>query len=156
MHLLTFKYLIMPDVKITLNVQASTLWNIPNPTQAQIDGCCSLTDDNNGNSPNGTLEDFTSQVNLNKNVKWSGTTGDSGYTIAIDSIVYENEGDDVNIFNSITIGGSGGRSGNVNANVLNESSLVGLHDDYTINFSIYDTPTDCKSFSIDPKLQVNP
>mgnify|MGYP006177475893 CR=1 FL=1 len=51
MHLLTFKYLIMPDVKITLNVQASTLWNIPNPTQAQIDGCCSLTDDNNGNSP---------------------------------------------------------------------------------------------------------
>ncbi|MEK8179981.1 hypothetical protein WMW71_06465 [Flavobacterium buctense] len=146
----------MPDVKITLNVSANTLWNLTNPSQAQIDGCCSLSDDNNGNSPNGTIEDFTSQVNLNKNVKWVGVTADSGYTVAIDSISYENEGDDVNIFSSGTITGSGGRSGNVNANVNNDGNLVNQHEDYTINFSIYDTPTEFKSFSIDPKLQVNP
>ena len=146
----------MPDVKITLNVQANALWNMTNPTQAQIDSCCSLSDDNNGNSPNGTLEDFTSQVNVNKNVKWVGATNDRGYTVAINSISYEAEGDDVNIFANDTIYGSGGRSGNVNANVKNDNSLVGLHDDYLISFSIYDTPTDSKTFTIDPKLQVNP
>lgn len=145
----------MPNVTITLNVQANTLWNIPNPTQAQIDGCCSLSDDNNGNSPNGTIEDFTSQVNVNQNVRWVGVSADNGYTVAINSISYENDGTDVDIFNNPIIGGSGGRSGNVNANVQNNNSLVGLHDDYTISFSIYDTPTNSKTYPIDPKLQVN-
>lgn len=146
----------MPNVAITLNVQANTLWNIVNPTQAQINACCSISDDNNGNSPNGTLEDFTSQVNLTNNVRWVGVTNDQGYTVAIDSISYELKGDDVNIFDNDPIMGSGGRSGNVNANVKNDNTLIGKHDDYLIRFSIYDSPSDFKSFSIDPKLQVNP
>jgi uncharacterized protein YraI len=146
----------MPNVVITLNVQANTLWNIQNPTQAQIDSCCSLTDDNNGNSPNGTIEDFTSQVNLAKNVRWVGVSNDNNYTVAIDSITYEADGSDVNAFDTTIVAGSGGRSGNVNANVRNDNGLVNQHDDYLIRFSIYDTPTNFKSYPIDPKLHINP
>lgn len=146
----------MANLQITLNVQAANLYGLVNPTQAQIDSYCSITDDNNGNSPNGKIEDFTSIVHINDNVKWFGATNDQGYTVAIDSISYELEDDDVNIFDYDTILGSGGRSGNVNANVKNDNTLIGRHDDYLIRFSIYDSPSEFKSFSIDPKLQVNP
>jgi hypothetical protein len=146
----------MANVVITLNVQARNLWNMANPTPPQIDSCCSISDNNLGSSPNGTIEDFTSPVNLGSNVRWVGVTGDFGYTVAIDSVSYEAEGDDVNIFDFDTIHGSGGRSGNVNAIVKNDQALLFRHDDYLIRFSIYDTPTDKKSFAIDPKLQVNP
>jgi len=146
----------MPNVVITLNVQANTLWNLTSPTPAQVDSCCSLSDDNNGNSPNGTIEDFTSQVYLAKNVRWVGVSDDNNFTVAIDSITYEAEGDDVNAFDTTIVTGSGGRSGNVNANVRNDSTLVNHLDDYLISFSIYDSPSNFKSFSIDPKLAINP
>lgn len=142
-------------VVITLNVQASRLYGIQNPTQADVDNCCSLNDDNNGNSPNGTIENFTSIVYINNNVKWNGASNDQGYTVAITSIVYEPDSTDVNFFDWQTLNGSGGRSGNVNANVRNDNNLLNQHDVYTINFRVYSSGTDFKSYSIDPKLAIN-
>ncbi|MNE12953.1 hypothetical protein D3C80_1057760 [compost metagenome] len=143
-------------VEITLNVQASSLYGMSNPSQSDIDGKCSLSDDNSGSSPNGTLEDFLSNVYINQDVKWKGLTVDQGYSVAIDSIVYERQSNDVNFFDTTTIGGTGGRSGNVTAKVKNDSSLANQIDQYTINFSVYDDGNSSKSFSIDPKLAANP
>lgn len=143
-------------VEITLNVQASSLYGMSNPSQSDIDGKCSLSDDNSGSSPNGTLEDFLSNVYINQDVKWKGLTVDQGYSVAIDSIVYERQSNDVNFFDTTTIGGTGGRSGNVTAKVKNDSGLVNQIDQYTINFSVYDDGNSSKSFSIDPKLAANP
>jgi len=141
-------------VVITLTVQAETLYNKVNPTQAEIDACCSLSDNNGGTgSP---IEEFTSPVFINNNVRWVGATSDQGWTIAIDSIVYEPDTTDVDFFDSTTISGSGGRSGNVNANVKNDPALIGNHDQYKINFSVYKSPNEHKPFPIDPKLRVNP
>ena len=140
-------------VTITLSVNASILYALASPTQAQIDNESSLSDDNAGNSPNQQIENFTSNVYVNNDVKWQGETVDSGYSVAITSIVYEATGTDVNFFDSTTIDGTGGRTGNVTAKVKNDSGLVNKLDVYTINFRVYASGNNYKSFSIDPKLQ---
>ena len=90
---------------------------------------------------------------INNNVKWQGTTDTpprDGYTVAINSIVYEpdsNDPTDVNFFD--TLASSGGRSANVNGNVRNDEVLRGKHDVYTINFSVYNSGN---NFNYDPKV----
>ncbi|MFV8323497.1 hypothetical protein [Flavobacterium sp. LS2R12] len=143
-------------VVITLTVQAATLYGMNDPSQPQIDSCCRLSDDNSGRSQNGTLEDFKSYVFINNNVKWVGVSRDSGYSVAIDSIDYESKSNDVNFFDNATIYGSGGRSGNASANVKNDPNLINQLDIYNINFSVYDSGNLFKTFSIDPKLAINP
>lgn len=142
------------SVVITLTVQASTLFNLLNPTPIQIGACCSLSDDNGGSgSP---IENFTSTVFIDKNVKWKGETPDKGFSVAIDSIAYDSKGKDVDFFDVSIIPGSGGRSGNANANVKKDDSLKGKLDVYTLNFKVYDSGNNFKSFPIDPKLAINP
>lgn len=143
-------------VVITLTVQAATLYEMNAPSQSQVDNCCTLSDDNSGRSQNGTLEDFKSYVFINNNVRWVGVSRDSGYSVAIDSIDYESKSNDVNFFDNPTIYGSGGRSGNASANVKNDPNLVNQLDIYNINFSVYDSGNLFKTFSIDPKLAINP
>ena len=143
-------------VVITLTVQAATLYGMNDPSQPQIDSCCRLSDDYSGRSQNGTLEDFKSYVFINNNVKWVGVSRDSGYSVAIDSIDYESKSNDVNFFDNATIYGSGGRSGNASANVKNDPNLINQLDIYNINFSVYDSGNLFKTFSIDPKLAINP
>lgn len=144
-------------VVITLTVQANSLYGMYQPTQSEVDSKCSITDDNSGSSPNGgTIENFLSNVYINQNVKWLGITNDQGFTVSIDSIVYELKSNDVNFFNSGTIYGSGGKSGNANANIKNNPELDKKLDIYTINFSIYNNTGLSKSFHIDPKLAANP
>jgi len=152
----------MPQpVVITLNVtNAETLFNLVDPTQEQIDALCTISDNNSGSSSDNKIEDFTSTVYINNNVRWQGTTDTpprDGYTVAINSIVYEtdpNDPTDVNFFDTLT--SSGGRSANVNGNVRNDNALSGKHDVYKIVFSVYNSGTNFKLFSIDPKLKVNP
>lgn len=143
-------------VVITLTVEAAKLYGMINPKQVDIDSCCLLSDNNSGYSPDKTLENFTSFVFLNELVSWDGLTKDSGYTISIDSIVYKPKPDSVNFFDSTTIKGSGGSSGIVKAKVKDDKSLIGKTYIYSINFSVYKSNNDFKSFSIDPKLQINP
>ncbi len=142
-------------VVITLNVQASRLNGIQNPTQSDVDNCCSITDNNGGSSSNGTLGNYTTPVFINFNVMWIGATADQGYSVAITSIVYDPDSTDVDFFDWQTLNGSGGRSGNVNANVRNDNNLRNQHDVYTIYFRVYSSGTDYKTYSIDPKLAIN-
>lgn len=143
-------------VVITLTVQAATLYGLNAPSQSQVDNCCTLSDNNSGSSQNGTLEDFKSYVFINNNVRWVGVSEDSGFSVAIDSIVYKSKSNNVNFFDNATIYGSGGRSGNASANVKNDPNLVNQLDIYNINFSVYDSGNLFKSFNIDPKLAINP
>ncbi|MFV8270265.1 hypothetical protein ACNQGP_10075 [Flavobacterium sp. GT2N3] len=143
-------------VVITLTVQTATLYGMSAPSQSQVDSCCTLSDDNSGSSSNGTLEDFKSNVFINNNVRWVGFSSDAGYSVAIDSLVYESKSNDVNFFDNATINGTGGRSGNASANVKNDPNLINELDIYTINFSVYNSGNLHKSFSIDPKLAINP
>lgn len=143
-------------VEIVLTVQASSLYTMNNPSPTDIDLKCSLSDDNSGSSSNGTLMDFLSQVYTNQDVKWEGLTNDQGYSVAIDNIVFEPEPNDVNFFDTLTIHGTGGRSGNATAKVKNDSNLIHKRDKYTLNFSVYTDGNSFKSFQIDPKLAANP
>jgi hypothetical protein len=150
-------------VNIELKVaDASSLYAAVNPSQTTVDSACQLTDDNSGSSSDGSVKDFESNVYINQDVKWTGTTDSQGYSVAIDSIVYEptkpsdpSASTDVDFFDSATINGTGGRSGNVTAKVKDDSNLDGKLDVYTINFSIYASGNNSKSFSIDPKLKAN-
>ena len=144
------------SVVITLTVKTASLYGMSAPSQSQVNSCCTLSDDNLGSSSNGTLEDFKSKVFINNNVRWVGVSSDSGYSVAIDSLVYESKSNDVNFFENATINGTGGRSGNASANVKNDPNLVNELDIYTINFSVYNFGNLYKSFSIDPKLAINP
>jgi hypothetical protein len=144
------------SVVITLTVKTASLYGMSAPSQSQVNSCCTLSDDNLGSSSNGTLEDFKSKVFINNNVRWIGVSSDSGYSVAIDSLVYESKSNDVNFFENATINGTGGRSGNASANVKNDPNLVNELDIYTINFSVYNFGNLYKSFSIDPKLAINP
>ena len=143
-------------VVITLTVQTANLYGMNAPSKNQVDSCCALSDDNSGKSSNGTLEDFKSFVFIDYNVRWVAVSNDRAYSVAIDSIVYKSEISDVNFFDNTTISGTGGRSGNASANVKNNTNLRGQLDIYTINFSVYDSGNSFKSFSIDPKLAINP
>lgn len=142
-------------IVITLSVQTKKLFDLLKPTQDQIDSLCVFSDNNNGKSPQGTVEDFTSTVFINNNVKWVGASDDKGFTVAIDSITFKPNSGVVNFFKSTTLNGNGGTSGNVNANVKNDESLIGKHSDYLIVFSVFESPSNVKSFSIDPKLLAN-
>ena len=157
-------------IKITLTVEAASLYGAnlsPNVPSTTIDNACTLKDDNPndpGSSPTGKIEDFTSQVYIDNNVTWVGEVKDKngvdkGYSVAIDSIVYEPKDDDKNFFSDTTINGSGGRSGNVIAKVNKDNSLIGKLDIYRINFSIYPPGSGNSNargpFPIDPKLQGN-
>ena len=144
------------SVVITLTVKTASLYGMSAPSQSQVNSCCTLSDDNLGSSSNGTLEDFKSKVFINNNVRWIGVSSDSGYSVAIDSLVYESKSNDVNFFENATINGTDGRSGNASANVKNDPNLVNELDIYTINFSVYNFGNLYKSFSIDPKLAINP
>ena len=143
-------------VVIALTVDASSLYAMNNPSQEDIDNACSLSDDNSGKSSNGTLKDFLSNVYLNQDVRWIGVTNDKDYSIAVDSIFNEPESPNMDFFDTTTIYGTGGRSGNVTAKVKNDSNLVHKLDKYTINFSVYANGDSSKSFHIDPKLAANP
>ncbi|PWA09164.1 hypothetical protein [Flavobacterium laiguense] len=146
------------NVEIKLIVDASSLYAMKDPTQKEVENACKLEDNNNGNSPNGTIDDFTSQVYLDKEVKWKGKTKDNGYSIAIDCITYEPKTKDPNdedFFDETVINGSGGKNGEVNAKVKNNKKLIGKIDVYSINFSSHNHDSSSYSFHIDPKLLGN-
>jgi len=144
-------------ITITLTVNASALYNAdPQPTtQTELDTYCSLSDDNTvlrGGRipPNGTLNDYTTQVYSANTVSWVGVNnGDAGYRVLIDSIS-----------NNPTFFASDppGNSGRVTAAL--KDGINGLIDTYTIGFTI-DAPgsqelNPPKSYPLDPKLQGNP
>lgn len=152
-------------VIITLEVNASSLYPIEAPSSAEVEGNCSIYDNNKGSSQNGTVEDFISNVYLNKDVRWQGRLrdpngADEGYSVSIDAITYipeDNSKNEKNFFKSDTISGSGGRIGKVTAKVKDDKKLVNKTDVYRIYFRIHPRTQggQPKSYYIDPKLNGN-
>lgn len=156
-------------VIITLTVSAKSLADatVPPliPTSAVIDANCSIFDDKPGRPPyTGTREDFSSDVYIGNRVTWKGVTADhngvdSGYSIAIQSIVYEpkaGDPNDVSFFPSPLAGGNG-RSADATTLITDNAALDGKHDIYTVNFLIYapGNNTPFGPYPIDPKLRGN-
>ena len=150
-------------VKIQLNVEASRLFQMSNPTQQDIHDRCYLSDDNGGFSESGNIQDFLSNVYLTQEVEWEGVTDDAWYSIAIDKVVYDLDAsnDDFEMCfgndesDDFTIIGKGGASGNVVATVKDRESLIGKQNVYKIHFSVH-YKEESKSYLIDPKVEINP
>lgn len=139
-------------VVITLNIEASTLFKIDNPTPEQLDKYCSFTDNNNGKSPNGSNEEYTTEVYIGNSVQWLGFTKEADFKVEIESIAFKPERSDVNFFDTEIVKGS---KGTVTASVLNDDRLKGAMYSFLINFSIIHSSQKIKYFSIDPKLSIN-
>ncbi len=156
-------------VIITLTVSAKSLADatVPPliPTSTVIDANCSIFDDKPGRPPyTGPREDFTSDVYIGNRVTWRGVTADpngidSGYSIAIQSIVYEPKPDDPNDVSFFTspLTGQPGRTGDATTLITDDTALDGKHDIYTLNFFIYapGNNTPFGPYPIDPKLRGN-
>lgn len=150
-------------VIITLTVQAKSLSEATEPPIIIIDDYCSIFDDTPGRPPyTGTREDFTSDVYIGNRVTWRGVTADPngvdrGYSVAIQSIVYEPKADDPNdvSFFPSPLAGQPGRTGDATTLINNDAALDGKHDIYTINFLIYapGNNTPFGPYPIDPKLR---
>ena len=146
------------NVQIVLTVDAQRLYQISNPTQDQINDYANLSDDNDGFTENGKVQDFLSNVYLGKSIEWIGASTDPAYSIAIDRIVYDFDLNDPNdkcfLEDDITIAGSGGNKGKVIATVKDQIEMAKTLNVYKIEFSIYYN-NKSKSYLVDPKLISN-
>jgi hypothetical protein len=146
------------NVQIVLTVDANSLYHMSNPTQEEIDSVTALSDDNDGLSVNGKVQDFMSNVYLGHNVEWIGSTTDDGYSVAIDRIVYDFDLNDPNdkcfLEDDITIMGTGGCNSKVVATIKDQVEMAKTQNIYKIEFSIYYNNI-AKSYLIDPKLIAN-
>ena len=146
-------------VQIVLTVDANSLYQMSNPSQEEIDTMTTLSDDNDGVSENGKVQDFLSNVYLGHNVEWIGSTTDNGYSVAIDRIVYDFDLNDPNdkcfLEDDVTIAGTGGCHSKVVATIKDQIEMAKTLNIYKIEFSVhYDNVA--KSYLIDPKLVANP
>lgn len=146
------------NVQIVLTVDAQRLYQISNPTQEQINDYANLSDDNDGFTDNGKVQDFLSNVYLGKNVEWVGASTDPTYSIAIDRIVYDFDLNDPNdkcfLEDDVTIAGSGGCHSKVIATIKDQVEMAKTLNIYKIEFSVhYDNVS--KSYLVDPKLISN-
>lgn len=146
------------NVQIVLTVDANSLYQMSNPSQEEIDTVSTLSDDNDGVTENGKVQDFISNVYLGHNVEWIGSTTDSGYSVAIDRIVYDFDLNDPNdkcfLEDDITIMGTGGHNSKVVATVKDQVEMAKTQNVYKIEFSIH-YKNAAKSYLIDPKLIAN-
>ena len=142
------------DVLIILGVDAEKLYKIdPQPTD--LNTYCILFDNNGGSSPNGTLENFKSNVFKGKKVTWQGvpinTVDDADYSIEIESI------DSKGVNNKVLVNRQNikePKSKVTNARVKGSDMSRKPEETYTIKFSIT-KDGNTKIYTIDPKLGAN-
>nr|WP_315150767.1 hypothetical protein [uncultured Flavobacterium sp.] len=146
------------NVQIVLTVDAASLYQISNPSQEIINDLATLSDDNDGFTENGKVQDFLSNVYLGKNVEWVGASTDPAYSIAIDRIVYDFDLNDPNdkcfLEDDVTIPGSGGCHSKVTATIKDQLEMAKTKNIYKIEFSVYYNNSS-KSYLIDPKMIAN-
>jgi hypothetical protein len=146
------------NVQIVLTVDAAKLYHMKNYSQDDIDSYCTLTDDNDGQTNNGKVQDFLSNVYLSKSVEWVGASLNKDYDVAIDRIVYDfdlNDPSDIYFLeDDEKIYGTGGNHSKVVATVKDQQEIADTQNIYKINFSIY-YKTERKEFLVDPKLKAN-
>ena len=117
-----------------------------------INEYCVLEDEEHS-SKGWPLSHFTSEVFINKEVKWEGIAADHGYSVSIEKIEFQdNPACYKNFFNSSIIEEQGpGVEKEVAANVKNDPGLVHWLYNYFIYFRI-NGPKGDKDYVIDPKL----
>jgi hypothetical protein len=146
------------NVQIVLTVNASSLYQMSNPSQEEIDTMTTLSDDNDGVSDNGKVQDFLSNVYLGRSVEWIGSTTDTGYSIAIDRIVYDFDLNDpldkCFLEDDTTILGTGGCHSKVVATIKDQLDMAETLNIYKIEFSVHYNNI-AKKYLIDPKLISN-
>lgn len=146
------------NVQIVLTVDAHSLYQIPNPSQDDINDFANLSDDNDGCTDNGRVQDFLSNVYLGKNVEWIGASDHPDYSVGIDRIVYDFDLNDPNdkcfLEDDITIAGSGGSNSKVIATMKDQIEMAKTLNVYKIEFSLYYNNSR-KSYLVDPKLIAN-
>jgi hypothetical protein len=146
------------NVQIVLTVDASSLYQMTNPSQEEIDTMATLSDDNDGVSENGKVQDFLSNVYLGHNVEWIGSSTHNDYSVAIDRIVYDFDLNDPNdkcfLEDDVTIMGTGGCHSKVVATIKDQIEMAKTLNVYKIEFSIHYN-TESRSYLIDPKLLAN-
>jgi hypothetical protein len=153
--------------KITINLQIdcpdliSQLPNggvVPNPI-ANAD--LVFSDDNRGQRKNGSNNqiDFESFINPGNTVVWKASTksgNNSQYTVSIDSIQYDMGSGSGNIFDGAILTGN---NGSVTADVIWRAmppANDGDNETYTVNFIVTPKNGTPISYSVDPKLRIDP
>ncbi|MGB5369818.1 MAG: hypothetical protein WBN18_05265 [Flavobacteriaceae bacterium] len=138
-------------VKITLTVEAYSLFTNENPNVTMNGGILTLSDTNNGCAPGGRIENFQSDVYIGQEVIWDATCkypkdDDHEYLVKIERISRK-----LDFFEE----GFTAKDGIVRKRLSSNARLVGQIYEYAINFSVRDPKGECKYFEIDPKMKAN-
>lgn len=149
------------DQIILLAVKAKELFEAKaSGKNTDLNDYCVLQDLDH-NSKGRPLSHFTSEVYLNRNVKWEGSTADSNYYISIEKIKYESNKptNGAKFFEKDPILGQKGSNESKHVSALfSTPDLDNLLYVYTIHFTIYRGEIkleDFNNFEIDPKLCAN-
>ena len=133
----------MANVNVTLNVNTGSIVN-PN-----VDDYCTFGQGNGVSN-----ENYTTVANVGDTITWQGVSSSLPGTdvVNITSINYTGG---QNIFDQNVINGNNGTPEKAIATIV--SNTRGEEEEYTINFTVFNGSTRRNgSFSIDPKIQVNP
>ncbi|MES2812768.1 MAG: AidA/PixA family protein [Bacteroidota bacterium] len=133
----------MANVNVTLSVNTGSIVN-PN-----VDDFCTFGQGNGVSN-----ENYTTQASVGDTISWQGVSSSSPATDVV-NITSINYSGGQNIFDQNVINGNNGNPEKVIATVA--SNTQNEEEEYTINFTVFNGSTRRNgSFSIDPKIQVNP
>lgn len=133
----------MANVNVTLSVNTGSIVN-PN-----VDAYCTFGQGNGVSN-----EDYTTEANVGDTITWQGVSSSAPATdvVNITSINYTGG---QNIFDQNVINGNNGNPEKVIATIANNTQ--GEEEEYTINFTVFNGSNRRNgSFSIDPKIIINP
>ncbi len=138
-------------VKITLTVEAYSLFKNGKPNDIMNGGVLTLSDTNNGCAPGGRIENFQSDVYIGQEVIWDATCkypkdDDHEYLVKIERISRK-----LDFFEE----GFTATDGIARKRLSSNARLDGQIYEYAINFSVRDPKGECKYFEIDPKMKAN-
>lgn len=133
----------MANVNVTLSVNTGSIVN-PN-----VDDFCTFGQGNGVSN-----ENYTTRANVGDTISWQGVSSSSPATDVV-NITSINYSGGQNIFDQNVINGNNGNPEKVIATVA--SNTQNEEEEYTINFTVFNGSTRRNgSFSIDPKIIVNP
>lgn len=135
------------DVTITLTVDTDGLWG-----NESVDTYCSLSDDNNGSTPNGKPEKFESAVYPSRKVTWivKKKFSNAEKDVELTEVDYE-RGEEIFGNNPLFAD----NNGKIKQDVLDDAA-TGDEDTYKIKFKLVDKSQNShQDNEVDPKLRVH-
>lgn len=146
----------IPKITITLQVDTVALSQVdPSGKQGPIDNACKVLDNNTtapgSNNGEGSIERFQSNVYLGGQVKWIVKPKDenTGYTVALKSI------STTTILGTKTVKVKSGKT-SITKTISAKKFLHGDTQEYTFTFKMKDTSGNKTTYSVDPKIKLNP